>query len=101
MTVHAVSCTVSYTEDVVLMTKEGEGLRLMIKKLEGYLKEKGLEVNLKKSKVMRFGKRLEKLREGEVWKWGGEVVEVIREFEYLEFTFQCNERVKGHVRKRV
>lgn len=66
MTVHAVLCIVSYTEDVVLMAKKGEGLRLMIKELEGYLKEKGLEVNSKKSKVMRFGKRLEKLRKGEV-----------------------------------
>lgn len=78
-------------DDVVLVVKE-EGLRLMIKKLKGYLKEKGLEVNPKKSKVMRFGKRLEKLRKREVWKWGGEVVEIVREFEYLWFTFQRRSR---------
>lgn len=91
--------TLSYADNEVLMAKEGEGLRLTIKELKGYLKEKGLEVNPRKSKVMRFGKRLRKLRKVEAWKWEGEVVEVVREFEYLGFLFQCNGGVEGHIRK--
>lgn len=58
--------TLSYAEDVVLMAREGEGLRLMMKELEGYLKEKGLEANPRKSKVMRFEKRLRKIRKERV-----------------------------------
>lgn len=54
------------------MAKEGEGLRLMMKELGGYLKGKGLEMNPRKSKMMRFGKKLGKLKK-EVWKWGEEV----------------------------
>lgn len=64
--------TLSYANNVVLMAKEGEGLRLMMKELGGYLKGKELEMNPRKSKMMRFGKKLGKLKK-EVWKWGEEV----------------------------
>lgn len=40
--------------DNVLMTKEEEGMRSMLERLEGYLGKKGLELNVKKTKVMRF-----------------------------------------------
>lgn len=58
--------TLSYADDVVLIAREGEGLKLMMKELEGYLKEKGLEANPRKSKVMRFGRRLRKIRKERV-----------------------------------
>lgn len=38
--------TLAYADDVVLLAKEEEGMRSMIKRLERYLKEKGLELNV-------------------------------------------------------
>lgn len=46
--------TLSYADDMVLIV-EGEGdMRSMIEKLEGYIDRKGLEVNVGKTKIMRF-----------------------------------------------
>lgn len=42
----------AYADDVVLMAKDGEGMKGMMGKLEGYV-EKKLEVNTEKTKVMR------------------------------------------------
>lgn len=49
-----------YADDAVLLAKEKRGMRLMIKELRVYLKEKGLEMNSRKSKIMRFKKRVGK-----------------------------------------
>lgn len=68
--------------------------------LKEYLKEKGLEVNSKKSKIIRFGKRVEKRRKGK-WKWGKDEIEEANEYKYLGFTFQKNVGMEAHLRKRV
>lgn len=47
----------AYANDVILMAKDKEGMRGMIRRLKKYLKEKELELNVGKSKVMRFRKR--------------------------------------------
>jgi len=44
----------AYADDVVLLAEEEEGMRGMMRGMEKYLSEKGLEVNVNKSKVMRF-----------------------------------------------
>lgn len=48
--------TLVYADDVVLIAKEEEGLRCMIERLGWCLERKGLELNAKKSRVMRFRK---------------------------------------------
>jgi len=41
----------------VLLAEEEEGMRGLIRGFEKYIKEKGLELNVEKSKVIRFRKR--------------------------------------------
>lgn len=48
----------AYADDVVLLAKEEEGMRLMIEEFRKIVKEKGLEMNTEKSKIMRFQKRI-------------------------------------------
>lgn len=50
----------AYADDVVLLAKKKGIMRLMMGELKEYLKEKELEVNSRKSKMMRFGKRVGK-----------------------------------------
>ncbi|KMQ82304.1 hypothetical protein RF55_23446 [Lasius niger] len=47
---------------MVLLAEDEEGMAHMMGKLEGYLEEKRLEVNVEKTKVMRFrrGGKVEK-----------------------------------------
>jgi len=51
--------------DIVLLAEEEDGVRAMMSRMERYIKGKRLEVNVKKSKVMRFGKGGTK-KEGEL-----------------------------------
>jgi hypothetical protein len=44
----------AYADDMVLLAEDEEGMAHMMGKLEGYLEEKRLEVNVEKTKVMRF-----------------------------------------------
>lgn len=48
--------SLAYTDDVVLVEEEEE-MRSMLERLEIYLENKGLVLNVKKTKVMRFRKR--------------------------------------------
>lgn len=50
----------AYADDLVLLAREEGGMRLMMGELKEYLKEKRLEVNVGKSKIMRFGKRVKR-----------------------------------------
>lgn len=43
-----------YTDDMMLLADEEDGMRCMIAKLERYLEEKGLELNVAKFKILRF-----------------------------------------------
>lgn len=48
--------TLAYADDLVLLAEEEDGMRAMMSRLEGYMREKRLEVNARKSKIVRFGK---------------------------------------------
>lgn len=76
-----------YADDLVLVAKEKRGMKLMIEEFRRYVWEKGLEVNLEKSKMVRFGKRAGIKGKGE-WKWGENEIEEVNEFNYLDFIFQ-------------
>lgn len=45
--------SLAYADDIVLLAEEEGGMRCLMKRLENYLEEKGLELNAEKSKVMR------------------------------------------------
>lgn len=48
--------SLAYVDKVVLLAEEEEAMKCMIKGLERYLREKGLELNVKKYKLMKFRK---------------------------------------------
>lgn len=76
----------AYADNIVLLVEE-EDMRVMIARLERYVREKRLEVNVGKQKIMRFRRgREERVR----WRWEGRKVEEVREYRYLGYIFQCN-----------
>jgi len=48
--------TLAYADDIVLLAEEEDEMRSMIVRLEDYLERKGLELNVEKTKIMRFRK---------------------------------------------
>lgn len=75
-------------------------MRSMIVRLENYLEKKGLELNVKKTKMMRFrkgGVRIEKRD----WKWKGKKLEEVKEYKYLGYTLQRNGGQEAHVKERI
>ncbi|EZA49461.1 hypothetical protein X777_11959 [Ooceraea biroi] len=57
----------------------------MIARLERYIDKKGMEVNIGKTKVMRFrkgGGRERKMK----WRWKGKELEEVKEYKYLGYT---------------
>lgn len=53
----------AYAEDMVLSAENEEKMVHMLRKSEGYLYKKKLEINARKTKVMRFIKRGGRMRE--------------------------------------
>lgn len=72
-------------DDIVLLAEEEE-MRAMMARLERYMKGKKLEVNMGKSKIMRFGREGGR-RKRMGWWWEGREVEEIRELKYLGYIF--------------
>lgn len=75
--------TLAYADDIVLAEKEEE-MKCMIARLERYLEEKKLELNMGKTKVMRFRKGGERVKKWE-WIWKGKEIEEVKTFEYLGY----------------
>lgn len=89
--------TLAYADD---LAEEEGGMRVMMSRLEGYMRGKRLEVNARKSKIMRFGKgggRKKKIR----WSWEGREAEEISSFKYLGYVFQRNGKQDEHVKDRM
>ncbi|XP_066585598.1 uncharacterized protein [Prorops nasuta] len=90
--------SLTYADDIVVVAKKMEGMRLMMKEVEGYLDEMGMELNVEKTKLVRFGKRIR----GEVrCKWKGGWIEEARVVTYLGYKFGRNGRQDEHIAERV
>lgn len=90
----------AYADNVVLLADKEEELRSMLDRLEGYLDRKRLELNVGKTKIMRFrkgGRRLEK----RCWRWKGKGINEVKKFCYLGYTLQRNGRQEAHIRERI
>jgi hypothetical protein len=92
--------SLAYTDDVVLVAEKEEEMRSMLERLESYLDGKGLELNTRKTKVIRFRKGGGRRKKRE-WRWKGEGIEEVREFSYLGYTLQRNGGQEGHIRDEV
>lgn len=75
-----------YADDIVLMAEGKDKMKNMIGRLEKYRKKK-LELNPSKTKIMRFRKGTEKLKEKRKWRWKGKRIEEVKEFQYLFFWY--------------
>ncbi|XP_020298257.1 uncharacterized protein LOC109862594 [Pseudomyrmex gracilis] len=92
--------SLAYADDIVLLAEEEEGMRNLMKRFEKYIKEKGLELNAEKSKVLRFRKGGGRDKKTE-WYWRGEKIEEVKKFKYLGFIFQRNGRLDEQIKDRV
>lgn len=92
--------TLAYADDLVLLAEEEDGMRAMMSRLEGYMREKRLEVNARKSKIVRFGKgggRKRKVR----WRWESREVEEVSRFKYLGYVFHRGGKQKEQMKDRI
>lgn len=79
--------SLAYADDIVIMEGEND-MRSMRARLKNYVRMKGLVVNVKKSKILRFNKgggRRKKIS----WKWKSKTIEEMKEYKYLD-VFQKN-----------
>ena len=72
----------AYADDMVVLAERKEELESMIRRLERYFEVKKLQVNVGKTKIMRFRKGLGRYMEVD-WRWRG--IEEVKEFKYLGY----------------
>lgn len=92
--------SLAYADDIVLLAEEKERMRCMVRTMEEYLRKKGMELNVGKSKIVRFKKGGDRQKVMEWW-WREEKIKEVKEFKYLGFTFQKNGEMKAHLKDRV
>jgi len=74
-------------------------MRSMIGRLKGYIERKKLELNVNKTKIMRFRKRGRRIGKRD-WRWRKKKIEEMI-YIYLECRLQRNGRQKAQVRERI
>ena len=89
-----------YADDLVLLAEDEEGMRWMIKRLERYMEEKKLVVNVGKTKIIRFKRGRGRRRKVDWW-WKGEKIEEVKEIKYLGYVFRKNGGQERQIRERV
>lgn len=89
--------TIVYSDDVVLLSNNEEVLKKMVKGFTKYLKLKGLELNIGKSKVMVFRKARGRRKTRE-FKWDDEKLEIVTKFCYLGH--EIEEKTKTRTAKK-
>ncbi|XP_011631492.1 golgin subfamily A member 6-like protein 1 [Pogonomyrmex barbatus] len=83
-------------EEVV--AEEEAGMKEMIKTLERYVEQKGLEVNVEKTKVMRC-RRGSGRQKKVMWKW--RKIEKVKKYKYLRYVMVANGGQKEHIGERI
>lgn len=71
----------AYADDIVLLAEEEDEMRSMIVRLEDFLERKELELNVEKTKIMRFRKGGERIEKRD-WRWKGKKLEEVKEYKY-------------------
>ncbi|XP_066597109.1 uncharacterized protein [Prorops nasuta] len=87
-----------YADDIVVMAREMKGMKMMLKVVEEFLDERGMEMNVEKTKLVRFGKRV---RGKERCRWKEGWIEEEREVKYLGYVLKRNGRQEEHIAERV
>ncbi|XP_071055483.1 uncharacterized protein [Onthophagus taurus] len=88
--------SLAYADDLVVVAREAKEMKAMMRSLESYFRGKALEVNVGKTKVMKFCKGGR--RKSEDWRWEGKEIEEVREYTYLGYRFREDNKEGAHVR---
>lgn len=78
--------TITYADIIAPLATSIEGIKEMMKKLEKYLRRKGLELNAEK-KLLIFRKSYKERSKKVNLNWNGTAIETVKEFNYLGYTF--------------
>jgi len=89
----------AYADDVVLLARNKVALEDMMRTTAKFLKERKLELNAEKSKIMVFNRK--KRERKEVWKWKGKEIEEVQVFKYLGFTLNREGSYREHLKDLV
>jgi hypothetical protein len=77
-----------FADDIVLFSRTPDGLQYMLDKLYQYSCKWGMKVNINKTKVCVFQRRCQTT--DYVWKYSGEILEVVSQFCYLGINLAAN-----------
>ena len=75
-------------------------MRWMLRRLERYMEKKKLEVNVGKTKIIRFQKGGGK-RKATNWWWKEERIKEVKKVKYLGYVFKRNRGQEGLIKNRV
>lgn len=92
--------SLAYTDDVAMIAENEGTMKGVIKVLEKYIEDKGLQVNVEKTKVMRCrkgGGRKKRV----IWKWKNSDIEEVKSFKYLGYMMMANGKQKEHIEDRM
>jgi len=81
--------TLTNADDLVLLAKNKESMKKIMRRLERYLRDKNLQLNAEKSKMLCFRKRGGRRRRVK-WMWKGKRTEEVSEFKYLGYVLKKN-----------
>jgi hypothetical protein len=92
-----------YADDVVLLSDDLNMLKMAADKLTAYLRDRELELNAEKCKIVKFKNGgVGRPKNSDVMYIGSEKIQFVNEFKYLGVTFQqSGKSFSKHVKKRV
>lgn len=82
-----VSSCLLYADDIVLLSNSSAGLQVALDKLSIFCTKWNLKVNISKTKVIIFNKAGKTVK-GNVFKFDGNLVEIVNEYKYLGIIFK-------------
>ncbi len=83
-----------FADDIVLIAKSPQELQSLLNIANKFAKKWNLKFNSKKSKVMAFGKRLDKNAN---WTLGGESIDEVNEYKYLGYFINRTLKSNFHI----
>jgi len=87
----------AYADDLVILAKNREAMLDMLQTLKRFLKERDMELNTEKSKMLVFNRKRKEKKER--WEWNKKEIEEVQEFKYLGFILNKNGNCKDQIRE--
>ena len=88
--------SIGYADDVILLANNEVGIQEMIGRFGKFIERRGLELNTKKTKIIRFRRNGRKGTDP-VFKWKDEIIEIVNEETYLRYKMQSNNGDTKHI----